>query len=405
MTNLIFSRRALQKRLQTLETMLSADPHEQLVARLERPGRDRLSAMREAALLPALHNVSPLNHESPLTDGSRPDFAMTYVHHNYAFDIVGDITTVSDKGLHESNPVGQFWKEVVRLARKYRLNPNHFRYDIKSRSVGEYGDSRTMLLMPPRKELSALLKEHVEPFVRGLADGPVARASLPYSAPGVAFTLEYDQTQTFAMGGHASYDVPYSKTKTPLHTALRKKADQLRYAPSHALRVVIVCDADCKAMSRHRATGQGDFSGTDIAANFLRTTSAIDVVLLVTTERAKPFDRLDISLRLRTDFVGKPQGMAGSRLTVEAEVAMKTLFKEVLQALPKPMIDARNAALRCEDLDYGFGFHGGYSMSGKTIRISSRQVLELLAGATGASELNRRQGWHKASCERGSKSA
>lgn len=291
MANFIFSRRALQKRLGSLEAILTADVHKQLIARLENPGRDRLAAMWEAVMLPALHSVSPLRYESPLADGSRPDFALTYFHDGASFEIVGDITTVSDKGVHENNPVGHFWREIIRLARKHQLNPNHFRYDIKSRSDGEYGDSRTVLLLPPRKELAELLKREIEPFVRSLARNPVTQASLPYSAPGIAFTLTYDQTQRFGGGGHAVYNIPYSRTKTPIYTALHKKADQLRHAPAHTLRIVIVCDADCSAMSRAHASGHGGYSATEVTADFLRTTSAVDIVFLVTTERVKPFDR------------------------------------------------------------------------------------------------------------------
>jgi hypothetical protein len=246
-----------------------------------------------------------------------------------------------------------------------------------------------------------LLKQHVEPFVRGIARRPLSHAALPYSAPGIAFTLKYDPTQRFAGGGHAAYDIPYSRTKTPLHAALRKKADQLRDAPLNAVRVVIVCDAGCNAMSRARATGHGDFTAAEVAADFLRSTSAVDIVLLVTTERGKPFDRCDHSLRLRTDLVGKPQDAPGSRLTVEAIAAIKGIFKEALQTLPKSMIDARNAALRCVERGYGLGFHGGCTMPGKSIRISSRQVLELLAGSVNASESDRNQAWDKASAPHG----
>ena len=215
MTNLIFSRRALQKRLESLEAIFAADVHKHLIARIESPGRNRLAAVWEAVMLPALHSVSPLRHESPLADGSRPDFAITYVYGGTAFEIVGDITSVSDRGLHDNNPVGHFWQEIVRLARKHRLDPNHFHYDIKSRSDGEFGDARTVLLLPPRKELSALSKQKIEPFVRGLARDSVTQASLPYSAPGIAFTLTYDQTQRFGGGGHAVYSIPYSRTKIP----------------------------------------------------------------------------------------------------------------------------------------------------------------------------------------------
>ncbi len=85
MTNLIFSRRALQKRLESLEAILAADVHKHLIARIESPGRNRLAAGGESGLVPEWYSVSPLRHESPLADGSRPDFAITSVYGGTAF--------------------------------------------------------------------------------------------------------------------------------------------------------------------------------------------------------------------------------------------------------------------------------------------------------------------------------
>ena len=116
MTMLIFSRRALQQRLHTLASVLSPDVHQRLIARLERPGRDRLAAMWETVFLSALSSVAPLRHEDQLADGRKPDFTLSYAHGNVKVDIVGDITTVSDKGLHQNNPAGQFGQIFVRLA-------------------------------------------------------------------------------------------------------------------------------------------------------------------------------------------------------------------------------------------------------------------------------------------------
>jgi hypothetical protein len=240
---------------------------------------------------------------------------------------------------------------------------------------------------------------HIEPFIRSLARAPVSQASLPYSAPGVAFTLFYDQAQRFGGGSHAAYNVSYSRVKAPICSALRMKADQLRHAPENCLRVVIVCDADCNALSRTRASN-GSFSAVEIAAEFLRTTSTVDVVLLVTTERVKPYDRWDLSLRLRTEVVMSKVAPT-FRLTKEAISALKAFFAAAIPTLPKPMIDARNAALRCDTRDYGFGLHGGRTMSGRTIRISSRPAFEPLAGVVSTTEFERRHRWDKASAPQG----
>lgn len=397
MTMLIFSRRSLQQRLHYLESVLSLDDHKKLITRLNRPGRDRLAAMWETAFLAALHEETPLRYEIPLANGSRPDFSFTYLNGDAPIEIVGDITSISDKGIQENNPVGRFWNDIVRLAHKHGLNPNHFRYDIESRREGEYGDSRTVLLLPPRNQISAFMKQHIEPFICNLAKNPVPKAAFPYSTSDVAFTLSYDQTQMFAGGGHASYNIAYSKTKTPVYTALKRKADQLRHAPSQVLRIVILCDGGCYAMRKSTLPSHGSFSALQIATDFLASTRAIDLVLLVTVEKVNEYDMRDHRLRLRADLAAPPQGTQESRLSLSAIKSIHKMIEAMLQSMPTPMLDANNAALRCDARDYGLGFHGGYEMSSRKIRISSREVLELLAGKISANEFNQIHGWGQSS--------
>jgi hypothetical protein len=64
----------------------------------------------------------------------------------------------------------------------------------------------------------------------------------------------------------------------------------------------------------------------------------LDIVLLVTTERVKPFDRWDHSLRPRTDFVVTRTAEQSSRLTVEAIAAVETLLRDAVRTLPTPMM-------------------------------------------------------------------
>jgi hypothetical protein len=397
MTMMIFSRRAIQERLFALEHVLNAKAHQGLIERLERPGRDRLSAMWEVVWLAALNAVSPLKHEEPLADGSKPDFRLLWMADGNTFEIIGDITAASDKGLHDNNPINQFWSEVVRLARKYGLNPNHFYYNIGYRSVGEYGDSRTELLLPPRSQLMAFLKAHVEPFIEGISQASVAQATLPYSSTDVAFTVSYNQKQEFGGGSSALYDVPYSLTKTPIFTALVKKAKQLGAAPSSALRVVVLCDAGCHGMQDSMLMSDGRLTAAQVAKDFLRKRTSVDMVLLVTIETVNPMEHWNRFQRISATFVVPPERTLRPRLTPFAISATRSLLEQAIKLLPKPMINAQNASNRCEMRSYGSGLHGGYEMSETKIRISSRLVLELLSGKTPHEEFDHLHGWDAAS--------
>ncbi len=215
MTLLVFSRRAIQERLIALEAVLSVQAHADLITRLERPGESRLPAMWETVWLHALNAVIPIRHEEPLVDGCRPDFAFRLPVGDGQVDMVGDITCVSDKGLHANNPVQAFWDGVVALARRHKLDPNHFRYQIGDRMDGPYGDRKTVLLLPSRRELQVYLKSNVEPFMRKLARTLPAVERRDFASDGVRFSLSYDTRQEGGGGGHALYNTPYSATRNP----------------------------------------------------------------------------------------------------------------------------------------------------------------------------------------------
>jgi hypothetical protein len=68
-----FARRALQRRLDELRMSLNGTLVDKLVSRLNRPGRDQLSAMWEVVVLHALSKHGMLRYEDPLPSGHRPD--------------------------------------------------------------------------------------------------------------------------------------------------------------------------------------------------------------------------------------------------------------------------------------------------------------------------------------------
>jgi hypothetical protein len=238
----VFSRRAIQSCLDRLESALSDSQCRELAERLNRPGPGRLPAMWEVVFLRALIAVGPLRHEAVLSNGRRPDFELMIRNGETQLHLVGDITTVSDAGLDEKNPVETLSNEIDRLAKKYKLNPNHFRYQVGGGRVGEYRKARMKLFLPERSQLLQVIKEYVEPFIKGLTESRGSRSSYEHKADDAVFTISYDETQMFAGGGHVAYNVAASLIKNPLVNALRPKAQQLSAAPEGAIRLVILCD-------------------------------------------------------------------------------------------------------------------------------------------------------------------
>jgi hypothetical protein len=110
---MIFTRRSLQRRLDELRATLGDAAVGGLAARLNRPGRDSLSAMWELVVLHGLARHGQVVSEQPLGSGRRPD--VRFVNGNISF--TADITTVSDEGLDEANPY-QALSEEIEIAKK-----------------------------------------------------------------------------------------------------------------------------------------------------------------------------------------------------------------------------------------------------------------------------------------------
>lgn len=387
----VFSRRAIQDKLDLLEDVVSSEQHANLVNRLNRRGRERLAAMWEVVFLQALSHVATIRHEVALPNGRQPDFWFEFDPEGTRLSVVGDIASVSDVGLDKQNLFRELGNEGSRLARKYRLDPNHFRYDVAGEQVGKWPKLKMRLLLPTGDAFTQLIKNAVEPFFRDLLQSPRLTAELKHENPGVSFSIRYDQSQWASGGGHPCYDVAMSLTENPIYRALRAKADQLRAAPEDAIRIIILCDGDCAAMRKSIFTS--NYSARQIATEFLRKTSAVDLVLLATVEKRNPHD-----LRLRDyvmsyDLVAAPPRQRSARVTDGIIEVVRLLLERLVGEIPTPMADACNAALRCEENGYGLGKHGGYEMSGNVVKISARLVQELLAGDVSAERFAEFQGW------------
>lgn len=280
MSNFVFSRRSLQ---QSINNLALTRKHEQLVSLVDRLNRlddGRLPAMWELVMLNALAGVGKLRHEVELRNGRCPDIELTVTPANgEPFMVIGDVASVSDAGLDEQNPVGVLSAELNRLVTKAELNPHHFGYDVRGAREGMYGDSRVKLFLPNKGALLALMGREVLPWIYRIKAAPHQSSSLDFSSADANFSLTYDPTQRYARGGHLSYDVAASREKNPLYRALKGKVDQLKQAPSEALRLIIACDGDCALLRQSSLMrSPGTFSAREVAENFLRKNSNIDAV-------------------------------------------------------------------------------------------------------------------------------
>lgn len=387
----IFSRRWLQGCINDLCEILEEEAVQKLVARLNRPGKGRLAAMWELVFLKGLSYGGRLRHEVPLTNGRQPDFEWTLVEDGQDICVVGDITTVSDAGLDAKNPVDHLSSEITRLARKYGLDPNHFRYEVRGGRVGEYRKSVMKLQLPEHPKLQHLIKVRVEPFFRDLSSASQPNAHFSHTDDCTDFSITYDQSQMFAGGGYTAYEVAASLTNNPIFNALKGKTAQLAGAPDDALRLIILCDADCSAMSREHISCE-EFSARSIAEDFLRKSTSIDMVLLATVQNDGYGWLVPRRLVLKFDLITARPGALSARMTSSRFAAVRAALERAVSVFPIPKLEPINAVRRCAERGYGVGKRGAY-MSNRTIKISSRALLQLLAGDISQDEFLEAHGW------------
>lgn len=182
-------------------------------------------------------------------------------------------------------------------------------------------------------------------------------------------------------GSYASFDVSETIDRNPLASALRRKTEQLQAADG--LKGIFVCDAGSSSI-QDRMFGSSGFSPKQIVTQFLRTNSHIDFVITLAVWE-KQLGVLDWGPReRRIEIVLYPQ--PGLACAAELMVLRDFLFDR----LPKPRATGGNGRRQSGDPIYRWGFHGGYSMSGNKVKISLREMTELLAGRLTVADIHAR---------------
>ena len=117
----MFARRSLQRLLYQLNTTLPLEGQKKLAHELDRKNPSALGYEWELVLLYALVQVGNVAYEGEFASGTtRPD--LSFVSAETGIRFVADVTTVSDTGLEEDNPVMRFSRSLYRLKEKYGLN-------------------------------------------------------------------------------------------------------------------------------------------------------------------------------------------------------------------------------------------------------------------------------------------
>jgi hypothetical protein len=385
---MIFTRRDIQERLTELRSMVPDVSLDPIIRRLNRPGRDRLAAMWEVVLIHALSRLGRVQLERVLPTGRRPDITF---HGEPSFTL--DVTTVSDEGLDRDNPYEQLSDQLERLKTRLGLPIGGLDLQIGSRREPIRRGERVKLLLPERSRIADFVRDRIEPELKAQLAGGAKILSVHVLDEKHDVKITIDPSRSpYSSGGHASYNLPSAVDRNPLYSALKAKARQLK--GSDGITGIVVGDAGSRSLVDPRFSHSA-LSLRDIMAEFLRQHSSVDFVLIITVDEdhmASPRMR-QVERHLQLNYLARNQFPAPEKL--------EQLFREMMVSLPKPRRTGVNAAREAAREGYGPGHHGGYQMSGRRLKVSSRAIMELLAGRTTPERFNELHGWSGSGMETG----
>lgn len=393
MSNLLFPRRYIQNVISRLEHVVEQDQLSAIVNNLNKPGAERLHFMWEVIWLDVLSRGSALMYEQPLDDGRKPDFRIELEDNDKRnITLIGDVRTVSDSGLDNRNPVDLLSDELIKLALKFNLNPDHFSYRVNGAREGRYGDQRVKLTLPEKNNLDEIIISHIKPWIKKLSSERINSDSFKIEQNGTDIEFHYNTSQRFHTRSHPSYDIAASRRKNPLFNTLKGKKKQFKSAPSNAIRVIIVCDGDCGLMkSSDNFQTHGTFSASEIAQDFLRQNTSIDYVLLTKTKEVhrtlQPRE-----YELACELVSSPSRPRSSRVSDMTHQIVHSFLDRACRQLPRPVTNSATARSRSSVPGAGPDMIGGYEMA-NGIKISSRALQRLLSGEISSEDFLAQYDW------------
>jgi len=386
MTQFVFSRRDLQRSIKRLQGILSHEQLSGLIRKLNIPNEQRLPTMWELVVLDAFAQLASVRHEVPLPSGKRPDLLVYFQSAaGVELAVIGDVLTVSDKGLDESNPVDVLFEQAPVIARKHGVDPDKLAYKINGGRTGKRGQVKVQLALPNRGQMIALLHSEIVPWLKSIATKPHQPRLFKPSDSKFDFSITYDPAQTNTMASYTSYDVAPSKEVNPLYKALKAKTGQLEGAHEGAFKLLVACDGDCGLFRSNASMASlgGTFTDRQVVDHFLTKHSSIDGVLLIGVEESRDFLSTETDRKLRLDL--RVRGPIDPRCLTSPYAELDELIRSALTNFPKPNLAPYNAARRCLDQETGRAPQVRYCYSTgeagiMSVSISSRDLMQLLSG-------------------------
>jgi hypothetical protein len=372
---MLFSRRAIQRMLEENAAWMPPKALRDLRRALNNPKEPSpLSREWELAVLNALSKIVSVVHEPDW--GKRPDI----VYQLGGETVMADVVTVSDRARHRRNPVEELNDQfAMRLSSLIQTGiKGGFCLSVGPRSFGmEHLEARANELHLPSIDRfdELIFNRNFEIFLSELRDAPLiphryrvhnseCNLSFAFSPKSDGWTLDkFRYTQSTILA------------QNPIWNALEDKRSDLELLDVPGHRGIVLCDGGCDTLNDESAWDH--YSAPDIISGFLRETNPVEFVLTLV-----PYHNPS-----RRDLRPDSHGIA-SHLITRAREAPDWLvpIKNLASHLPPVCSTSLNARYEAEwrrergNWSEASTFRGACTVSEQKIKMSARDLLQLLAG-------------------------
>lgn len=377
----IFARRRIQKMLDDIQPKIQAGKAKDLLRRLENKRPEQaLPAEAELALLWALDGATSVEIEPEWKGKSCRVEAIAhdlFVNQPAAIEI----TAISDFSFSGKEAMNQVAEKFVKLANSFRKKSGkHLFFEFASSSGYENGQFQRVRHVVPKYNLTDEDKAILKNWIKNPAWPNPDRIRIKNDDLDVTISWKeyvHPEGRTFCSMPAVAYDLE----DNPLFKRMKEKwKHQLSKAPEGYLRCLFIADAGCRLLNNLGGFGSiWETSGRDIINHFLAQKS-IDIICVFS-----PSPQLTLDFHSR-ELVWK--FTVFDRRTSRSDSDYKQL-KKITSLLPPPRYEGYQAHSLHRQNIFKPQSEGQYlgneiitngRSTAMTIKISSRLVLELLAG-------------------------
>jgi hypothetical protein len=331
---------------------------------LNKPHDNYLATEWEQVVLNAASKFGAVRYE-PELGSSKPD--LLFASNDGSLEFLADVTAPSDQGFHDLNPADAFEEELWRRLKKSNLTLGGFDVHIDPHTKAVYRgmDERIRLKLPGRAKWDEeIFNSDFYAFLQDVRNRPDEPHQVDAVSSITGIHIRYDPTKRPSYSGtYLSFTLATAKDRNPVYSALKTKGGQIKRARYNGMTGVFLCDGGCQMVSTHQSSSS--FSVDDVIRYFFQQFGSVWFVTVFSVKES------DGSIQAKLHLNPKKRGTDFSHL--------KEVVQNIYRSLPRPEWSPYNARYRIKARDLSGRYFGNLTTGGY-VKMSAREILEILAG-------------------------